>query len=336
MILLWSKFIVATLIIIFSGVRLSHYGDLIAQKTGLTRAWIGILLLAAITSLPELVTSMSAALMVKDPDLALGDLLGSNAFNIMALGLLLIIYRQKRPTSKIVGGAICSLFGIILVGLVGGGIVLNSPFSLGWFGLDSLLILIVYILSLRLVYRYEHPDKTPNSPASLREAGRAKLPSPFTDHRSLITKFIVAALFIVGAGIWLANLAGEIALKTLWGGTFVGSLFLAVITSFPEVVTAGTALKMGALDMAVGVILGSNTFNLAIVPLIDIFYRSGPILAQVSPTNLLTTGIVAILTIIALGGLFYRSKKKVPRFSPDSLLAITIYLIGMYYLFKLR
>ncbi len=330
MLLLWLKFTIAALIVVFSGVRLSHYGDSIAQRTGLTRAWIGIILLAAITSLPELVTSMGAALMVKAPDLALGDLLGSNAFNIMALGSLLIIYRQRKPTSKIVAGAICSLFGIVLVGLVGGGILLGSPFSLGWFGLDSLLILIIYLLSMRLVYRYEHPDKIQDLKFKMQNL---ELP---IQNRLPITKFIVAALFIVGAGIWLANLGEEIALETLWGRTFVGSLFLAIITSFPEVVVAGTTLKIGALDMAIGTLLGSNMFNLAIIPLTDIFYRSGPILKTVSSTNLLTAGMVAVLTIIALGGLFYRSKKKVPRYSPDSLLAIAIYLMGMYYLFKIK
>ncbi len=324
MILLWLKFIVTALIIIFSGIRLCHYGDLIAQRTGLTRAWIGIILIAAITSLPEVVTSMGAALMVGAPDLALGDLLGSNAFNLMALGLLLVIYRQKRPTSKIVGGAICSLFGIILVGIVGGGILSHSPFSLGWFGLDSLLILIIYLLGMRFVYRYEHRNEGPRVKG---QGLREKLP---------ITKFVAAALFIVGAGIWLANLGEEIALKTHWGRTFVGSLFLAVTTSLPEVVVAGTALKIGALDMAIGALLGSNMFNLAIIPLTDIFYRPGPILGQVSSTNLLTAGIVIALTIVTLGGLLYRSKKKVPRFSPDSLLIITVYLIGMYYLFKMR
>jgi cation:H+ antiporter len=330
MLLLWLKFIVAALIIIFSGTKLCQYGDQIAQRTGLTRAWIGIILIAAATSLPELVTSMSAALMVKAPDLALGDLLGSNAFNLMTLGLLLVIYRQRHPTSKIVGGAICSFFGIILVGLVGGGIRFHSPFSLGWFGLDSLLILVIYLWGMRFVYKYEHPGKTPNS--KLKTQNR----SPITDYRSLITKFVVAALFIVGAGIWLANLGEGIALKTHWGRTFVGSLFLAVTTSFPEVVVAGTALKIGALDMAVGALLGSNMFNLAIVSLTDIFYRSGPILGEVSFANLLTVGIVIALTIITLGGLLYRSKKRVPRFSPDSLFIIAVYLIGMYHLFKLR
>ncbi|MCG2675861.1 sodium:calcium antiporter, partial [bacterium] len=318
MVLLWLKFIVAALIIIFSGVRLCHYGDLIAQRTGLTRAWVGIILIAAITSLPELVTSMSAALMVKAPDLALGNLLGSNAFNLMALGSLLIIYRQKRPTPKIVGGAICSLFGIILVGLVGGGIIFRSPFFLGWFGIDGLLILIIYFLGMRFVYKYEHR----NEGLMVKGQGlKEKLP---------IAKFVIAALFILGAGIWLANLGKEIVEVTNWGESFVGSLFLAVITSFPEVVVAGTALKMGALDMAIGAILGSNMFNLAIIPLTDIFYRPGPILKAVSFTNLLTAGMVIALTIIILGGLLYRSKKRVPRFSPDSLLIITVYLIGMY------
>jgi len=324
MLLLWLKFIITALIIIFSGIRLCHYGDQIAQRTGLTRAWIGIILIAAITSLPELVTSMSAALMVKAPDLALGDLLGSNAFNLMALGLLLIIYRQKRPTSKIVGGAICSLFGIILVGIVGGGILSHSPFSLGWFGLDSFLILIIYLLGMRFVYKYEHRNQISDIRSQKSEK---KLP---------ITRFIVAALFIVGAGICLANLGEEIALKTLWDRTFVGSLFLAVTTSLPEVVVAGTALKIGALDMAIGALLGSNMFNLSIIPLTDIFYRPGPILKAVSSTNLLTAGIVIALTIITLAGLLYRSKKRVPRLSPDSLFIITVYLIGMYYLFKLK
>ena len=334
MLLLWLKFIVAALIIIFSGIKLCHYGDLIAQKTGLTRAWIGIILIAAITSLPELVTSMSAALMVKAPDLALGDLLGSNAFNLMALGFLFIIYHQRRPTSKIVGGAICSLFGVILVGLVGGGILSHSPFSFGWFGLDSLLILIIYLLGMRLVYGYEHRNESPKSPEG-QAYGAGKVQGPKLNHEGIYLGFIVAALFIVGAGIWLANLGKEIAEVTSWGESFVGSLFLAVTTSLPEVVVAGTALKIGALDMAIGALLGSNMFNLAIIPLTDIFYRSGPILKAVSSTNLLTTGMVAVLTTITLGGLLYRSKKRVPRFSPDSLLLVTIYLIGMYYLFKI-
>ena len=324
MVLLWLKFIITALIIIFSGIRLCHYGDQIAQRTGLTRAWIGIILIAAITSLPEVVTSLGAALMVRAPDLALGNLMGSNAFNLMALGFLLIIYRQRRPTSKIVGGAICSLFGIILVGIVGAGILSRSPFSLGWFGLDSLLILIIYLLGMRIVYKYEHRDQISDIRSQKSEK---ELP---------ITRFVIAALFIVGAGICLAKLGEEIAIKTLWDRTFVGSLFLAVSTSLPEVVVAGTALKIGALDMAIGALLGSNMFNLAIIPLTDIFYRPEPILKAVSSTNLLTVGIVIVLTIVTLGGFLYRSKKKVPRFSPDSLLVVTIYLIGMYYLFKLR
>ena len=331
MLLLWLKFILTALIIIFSGIKLCHYGDQIARRTGLTRAWIGIILIAAVTSLPEVVTSLSAALMVKAPDLALGNLLGSNAFNLTALGFLLIIYRQRRPTSKIVGGAICSFFGIILVGIVGGSILSHSPFSLGWFGLDSLLILIIYLLGMRLVYKYEHRDQI--SDIRSQKSEKELL---ITDYRSLITKFMVAALFIVGAGICLANLGEEIALKTLWDRTFVGSLFLAVTTSLPEVVVAGTALKIGALDMAIGALLGSNMFNLAIIPLTDIFYRPGPILKAVSSTNLLIAGIVIALTIITLASLLYRSKKKVPRFSPDSLLIITVYLIGMYNLFKLK
>jgi cation:H+ antiporter len=325
MLSVWCQFITAAAVIVFAGVKLCHYGERIAQRSGLSRAWVGIILIAFVTSLPELATSMGAALIVKAPDLALGDLLGSNAFNLMALGFLFLIWRQRQPMGQISGRVICILFGIVLVGLVSGGVRLGSPFALRWFGLDSLLIFVVYILGMRLIYRYESHEH--NSRPSGFEG-------PQTPEFSVI-KFIIVALAIVWAGIWLAKLGDKITLGTQWGQTFVGSLFLAIITSFPEVVVAAAALKTGAVDMAIGALVGSNLFNLNIIPLTDIFYRSGPILKEVSSVNLLLAGIVAVLSLITLGSLLYRSKKKSVRFGFDSLAIIIIYLVGMYYIFKM-
>ena len=76
--MVWINFAIALAIIIFAGTRLARYGDAIAEKTGLGRLWIGLILLAAITSVPELATGISSVALVGDPDLAVGALFGSN------------------------------------------------------------------------------------------------------------------------------------------------------------------------------------------------------------------------------------------------------------------
>ena len=85
--MIWFKFALCLVIILFAGIKLARYGDAIAEKTGLGRVWIGLVLLAAITSMPELVTGVSSVALVKppEPDLAMGTLLGSCSLNLAIL-----------------------------------------------------------------------------------------------------------------------------------------------------------------------------------------------------------------------------------------------------------
>ena len=121
--MVWLKFAACLAIILFAGTKLAQYGDAIAEKTGLGRIWIGLLLLAAITSMPELVTGVSAAALVKIPDLAVGNLLGSCLFNLVILAVMDIMYRPAPVLSQasprhLISGSI----GILLASLVAGGI----------------------------------------------------------------------------------------------------------------------------------------------------------------------------------------------------------------------
>ncbi len=122
--MIWFKFILCLAVILFAGTKLARYGDVIAEKTGLGRIWIGLLLIAAITTMPEMVTGISAAALVASPDLALGTLLGSCLFNISILALLDILNRHTPVLTEASPRHIASAsWGILLIAIAGGGIL---------------------------------------------------------------------------------------------------------------------------------------------------------------------------------------------------------------------
>src|SRR5574342_315577 len=86
--MVWLQFALCAGVIFFAGARLSYYGDVLADKTGLGRTWIGVALLASVTSLPELITGISSVALVGVPDIAAGDALGSCMFNVVIIALL--------------------------------------------------------------------------------------------------------------------------------------------------------------------------------------------------------------------------------------------------------
>ena len=98
--LLWVEFIACTVAIVFAGARLSRYGDIIAEKTGLGRTWIGVVLLATVTSLPELVTGISSVTYAGFPDIAVGDVLGSCVFNLLILAILDAMYKPMPISAR--------------------------------------------------------------------------------------------------------------------------------------------------------------------------------------------------------------------------------------------
>ena len=155
--LLWLGFIICTAAIIYSGIKLSKYGDVIAEKTGLGRAWIGLILMASVTSLPELVTGISSVTFAGVPDIAVGDVLGSCVFNMLIIALLDAVYRIMPISAKAHQGNILSAaFGILLLSAVSVSIFLgNHIASLGWIGPYSIFFIIIYLIAMRLVYFYE-------------------------------------------------------------------------------------------------------------------------------------------------------------------------------------
>ena len=134
----------------------------------------------------------------------------------------------------------------------------------------------------------------------------------------------------------MPHVADEIANITGLGRTFVGSIFVALSTSLPEVAVSRAALRMGAVDLAVGNVLGSNMFNIAILAIDDMLYFQGPILSRISGSHAITANAAMTMTAIAMIALVYRSKKRMVFFSWDSLGVILVYAVTALILFLRR
>ena len=333
--MVWLKFLLCLAIILFAGTKLARYGDAIAEKTGLGRIWVGLLFLAIVTSMPELVTGVSSAALVKLPDLALGTLFGSCLFNLFILALLDVLHRHAPILSKASPGhMVAAGMGILLIAVAAGSILAGERFSgltLGWVGIPSILIIILYLVGARQIFRFEQKQQSaPAQPASLRYRE--------ISIRTVYLRFALAAIAVIGAGIWLSFIGDEMAKTTGWDASFVGSLFLAITTSMPELAVTVAAVRLGAIDMAVADILGANMLDMVAITLADLFYTQGPILFQprslVSDAHLTTAILVVVMNLLVIVGLRFRQKRKtfkvISWYGP---LLVGLYLLGAYALF---
>ncbi len=305
--LLSLQFILCSALIVFSGYKLSVYGDQIAEKTGLGRAWVGLVLMATITSLPELITGISAVSMVGAPNLALGDVMGSCVYNLAILALM-DAFNGTRPIFQGVdrGHLLSAGFGTALIAVALLFIMVGSVLpSIGHIGLYTPIIIIVYLVGIRAVYFYEKREIEDY----VEEAARESIYRDISFKRAVVF-YTINALVIVSAATFLPFIASEIAAVTGLGRTFVGSVFLAMTTSLPEVVVSIAAIRIGAQDMAISNMFGSNMFNILVLAIDDIFYTPGPIFSFISTDHMVTGAIAIAMTAVAVVGITYPPKKK--------------------------
>lgn len=331
MLRIWLEFSICVALIGYAGTKLSRYGDVIAEKTGLSGSWIGLVLLATVTSLPELVTGITSVTVAKAPNIAIGDVLGSCVLNLLILVILDLMYREESIYSRAHRGHVLSAgFGVILIGFVGFSLLLAphgyAP-ALGPIGLYTPIIVLLYVIAMQTVYRYEREHVEEYIEQRVRHYEDITL-------RQAAVRYALAAILVVGAGIWLPFVGVDLAQHMGWSKTFVGTLFVAFATSVPELVVTVAAMRMGALDMAIGNLLGSNLFDMLVIAVDDVLFTDGPILAHVSPMHAITAMSALVMTGLAIVGLFYRPRKRVLRTAGwVSLALFTVYLLNAYVLF---
>jgi cation:H+ antiporter len=328
---IWLSLFACLAVIGVAGVKLSRYGDVIAEKTGMSRGWVGLVLLATVTSLPELVTGLSSVTVAQVPDIAVGDILGSCVFNLLIIVVLDFLYRKESIYTRARQGNVLSAgYGIALIGFTGFNLLLYRAGafpSLGHVGLYSPVILLMYGLAMRSLYTYEK--------AKLSEyvEDRVEL-HPEMSLKQAVKGYVLASVAVVVAGIWLPFIAKDLAAAMGWEQSFVGTLFVAAVTSAPEVVVTVSALRMGAVDLAIGNLFGSNLFNIAILAIDDLFYLPGPLLADVSLVHASSAFSAMMMSGLAVVGLVLRPVSRVFRtVSWISLLLLVIYFLNIWFLY---
>lgn len=297
------------------------------------RTWVGLVLLASVTSLPELVTGFSSVLINDLPDIAVGTVLGSCMCNILIIAWLDIMSGPKPISRQVHKGHVLSAgFGQLMLGLACLDIVAEHHLpTIGWIEPLSPLFILLYILAMKLIYQYEQnrvaefvgdiAEEMQHQAVSLKKAG---------------VIFGLNAGLILIAGIFLPELGDKIGTISGLGNTFVGSVFVAISTSLPEIVVCIAAARIGAFDMAVGNLLGSNLFNLAILSINDALYLKGPLLEVASPTHLVGALTGLIMTSIAIIGLTYRAEKKKLFMAWDAIGIAIVYIFGTFILYMMK
>lgn len=326
----WLGLIVCTSLIVYSGTKLSKYGDIIAEKTGMGRAWTGLILMASVTSLPELITGISSVTYAGVPDIAVGDVLGSCVFNMLILALLDAVHKPMPISAKAHHGHVLSAgFGIILLGAVALSLFFgNRVLPLGWIGPYTILFMTIYFVAIKLIYNYEKRQL-----AEFVKEMAVELKYKEISMKSAVINYASNALAVIIAAVFLPGIGAGIAESTGLGQTFVGNIFIALSTSLPEVVVSVAAVRMGAVDLAIGNLFGSNIFNIFILGIDDIFFVKGPLLSFVSQTHMISALSAIIMTAIAIIGLTYRAEKKKLFIAWDSAGILIVYVINLMLLF---
>jgi cation:H+ antiporter len=328
--MIWLQFLGTALLIVLAGVRLARYGDVLGEKTGLGRSWIGLVLLATTTSLPELFTGIGATVLAALPDIAVGDVLGSCMFNLLILSFMDAIHPEPISTRAHQGHALSIGFGLLLTGVAGLGIVGGARIpAVASIGMPSVALVLLYALSMRVIFVHERGRLSRQAAEVADELQYASI-----SLGRAAFHYLVAAVVVVIAALWLPRLGAELARQTGLGEAFVGSLFVAITTSLPEIVVSLAAVRLGAVDLAVGNILGSNLFNLLILGLDDVFYRDGPLLAAIGTSHVVAIPAIVTMNALFLIGLTYRvmAKRFVVSWDTGAIVAVYIIAIVLSYL----
>lgn len=322
------EFLLESSVIVVAGTFLVRYSDVLGDRFGMGRSLAGLFLLAIATSLPELLVGCRAA-QLGAVDLAVGDLLGSSLFNLLILAILDLSTRTRgRMLNRAASAhALSAVTSILLTVIVLMFILLKLDWSVGNIGAGSIALGVAYLFSVRLVFfdqQYSRQLETDEFEASISSMPLWKA----------LTGYLLSTGAIFVAAPLLADTSHELAVETGIGGTIVGTILVALVTSLPEATTTFSALRLGMTDMAIGNILGSNAFNMVILIALDLSFGS-PILPAVSTVHAVTAAAVILVTCVATMGMLYRVEKRVWLIEPDAVLVILLVLGALGLIAKL-
>ena len=296
--MIYILYLVVAALVTFMSIKASEYVHMLDKTTSLSGAFLGGILLSAVTSLPELFTSISSTLMLDQPGLCIGNILGSNIFNYAMLSFFILT-----AVAKFAKCSLSKIHFIVAVSVVfmGGLILCNKygflAFDIGNVSITSILIILLYVLTVWVMYKMGGTSESEDDgePVTL-------------SRKQILTRFTIVSIGIVVFSVILTYLTEELSVRLNLGKTVAGALFLGVATSLPETASTFTLFKIKNYDIAVGNIVGSCLFNFTILSVADFFYRGGGIytIADTSTMNLIIFASVA--SVLAGVMLKFRNK----------------------------
>jgi cation:H+ antiporter len=341
-------FALAAITIWWAGTRLERHADAIAKRTGLAQSFTGMVLLAVVTSLPEVATTFTAVLVLNNPTLAVHNLLGGVALQTAIL-VIADVAKPRRgaltffaPTFALLiqGVGLLMLLQLAIAGIVLRG--MPSSFSVS---LWPVLIAGLYGGLLQLTYRHQgQPRWTPSARDDLPPEIRSQLAEDVGKHkssergagRSTLQLWLIFAVYggiVLGAGYVATVSAETLARETGMGDAFIGATLLALATSLPEVSTTLAASRAERYTVAVSNIFGSNAFDVALLFVAELLHRDGSLFESLQPNVVFVPAIGALMTCFYLWGLMERENRTLLRVGWDSAAAAVTYGGGMAVLY---
>lgn len=319
-------FLGASAVVVFAAMALARAGDVIAERTGLGHLWVGSLLIAGATSLPELVTNVTAV-RIDNPGLAAGNVFGANMLNVSNLAIIAAVFGGReiyRRLSK--GQEYLAIEAFVMTALAATYVLLGSKSN--WFGVTpaAISILVVYLIGSRVLYV---ASKSGAGPDAEEEA------TPGKSLRWGWTVFLISAVAVSVSATALAISADAIAEETGISASFIGVLAVAIVTTLPELTVGITSIRIGAPEMAIAGLYGSNAFNIAILAVADLAYVEGSLFGALGDSHLIAGGFAVLL--MGLGLIQVRLRRTLQYFSltePSTILLVAIYLAGLFLIFR--
>ena len=296
--MIYILYLVVAALVTFMSIKASEYVDMLDKTTSLSGAFLGGILLSAVTSLPELFTSISSTLMLDQPGLCIGNILGSNLFNYAMLSFFILTAVAKFAKCDLSKIHFIVAVSVVAMGLL---IVCNKygflAFDIGNVSVTSVLIILLYVLTVWIMYKKGGTSETEDDgePVTL-------------SRKQILTRFTLVSVGIVVFSVILTYITDELSVRLNLGKTVAGALFLGVATSLPETASTFTLFKIKNYDIAVGNIVGSCLFNFTILSVADFFYRGGGIYTIADPSTMNLIIFASVASVLAAVLMKFRNK----------------------------
>jgi len=322
-------FLISAVVVVLAGVMLARFGDQVAEVTGWGALWVGTILVSVATSLPELVTNITAV-RIDSPGLALGNVFGADMINIFTISMVAIVFGVRNLFS----GQSMDTQRLVVVAVVLGVIA----FAFGWFGdwglgptsVGALVIAVGYIVGMKLVYDAGSAARAAAvaEPAGDDDAGSGSAAKVWGG-------FFAAAAVVLVAAYFLALSADGIAEASGLGRSFVGVLLVSIVTTLPEASVTVAAAMRKSYGLVIGNIYGSCAFNLFVIPIAGLFYADGPLLREMTDAHFVAAGFA--IGLMTAGFLIIRSFKTAA-LAPLRHLTFLLppaYVAGLFFVYRL-